>query len=469
MSILRFSYSDGSDTLAIMEASIKDGQQELRKGSVIAYGVGDLGLNFYWQGAGFFLLFFYTDVVGLPNLTAGFVIAAGGLVDAVTDPAMGFIADRTRSRFGRYRVYLLFGAPALAVAYAFLFWAPLAATASLAAAAALAAHVLFRVVYTCVSIPYGSLGANLTSDARARTNLAGARMFFGALGGLAVVQIVGGLRTGFSDAQAFVLAGVLAGFLGAIPIFATGLATRERHYASAACDAGLSPVAVGRLAVRNRPFLILIAAMLLITVANVLFAKTVLYLFERILKAPETGAATMAAMTVAPLAALPFWTFVFRRIDKRPGFLAGCAATIASFLLLLVAGDGSLMTTAIACVLISSSFAAFAVGFWSILPDTIDYGHLQSGARIESSLIGIASAVQKIGIATGGVLIGIALDTVGYDAAGTVSTAAAAELRMLIALAPIAATALAAAVFMRYPITADRHEAIVRELSVPAS
>lgn len=452
-----------------MDPCINGADRPIRKRAVMTYAVGDLGLNFYWQGAGFFLFFFYTDVVGLPNLTAGFVIAAGGLVDAFTDPAMGFIADRTQSRFGRYRVYLLLGAPALALAYAVLFWAPLAVPASFAAAAALAAHVIFRIVYTCVSIPYGSLGANLTSDAGARTNLAGARMFSGALGGLLVVQLVVWLRSGMEDAQAFVIAGAVAGFLGAVPVIATGLATRERHYAGGAGDAVQSPAAVAKLAARNRPFLILIAAMLLITIANVLFAKTVLYLFERILKAPETGAATMAVMTVAPLAALPFWTFVFRLIDKRPGFLAGCAATIASFLLLLFAGEGSPMMTAVACVLISSSFAAFAVGFWSILPDTIDFGHLQSGARTESSLIGIASAAQKIGIATGGALIGVALEAAGYDAAGAISAASADELRMMIALAPIAATAVAAAVFLRYPITGERHRAIVRELSVPAA
>lgn len=436
----------------------------IRKRAVLVYGVGDLGLNFYWQGAGFFLFFFYTDVVGLPNLTAGFVVAAGGLVDAVTDPAMGFIADRTRSRFGRYRVYLLFGAPALAFAYAFLFWAPLAAPASAAAAAALAAHVIFRIVYTCVSIPYGSLGANLTNDGGARTNLAGARMFFGALGGLIVVNLVVWLRTGHDDAQAFILAGAVAGLLGAVPVVTTGVATRERHYADRAAAEAQSPIAVAKRAAVNRPFILLIAAMLLITVANVLFAKTVLYLFERILKAPETGAATMAVMTVAPLVALPCWTVVFRLIDKRPGFLAGCAATIASFLLLLFAG-GSPMMTAIACVLISASFAAFAVGFWSILPDTIDFGHLQTGTRIESSLIGIASAAQKVGIAIGGALIGVALDTVGYDAAGAISATSAGELRMMIALAPIAATALAAAVFLRYPITSAGHRAIIKRLN----
>lgn len=447
-----------------MDRNAVDPQRPIRRREVIAYGVGDLGLNFYWQGAGYFLFFFYTDVVGLPNLAAGAVIALGGLVDAVTDPAMGLLADRTRSRFGRYRVYLLFGAPVLAIAYALLYWAPLAAPESLVAASALGAHIAFRIAYTCVSIPYGTLGANLSPDASARTSLAGSRMFFGALGGVLVVYIVGQMRDGMDDSHAFATAGAVAGILGAIPVVATGLFARERLHDDSAQDQPLSFAAVLRLAAANRPFVTLIRAMLLITVANILFVKTLLYLFERILNAPAAGAATLSVMTLTPLAALPVWTFIFRRIDKRPGFLVGCGATIASLLLLLLGGAGSPSITAVACVLISFSFAAFAIGFWSILPDTIDYGHLQSGVRIESSLVGVASAVQKIGIAIAGVMVGVALDAAGYDAAGALPAESALQLRVMIVTAPIALMALGAAVFLHYPLNAESHRAIVRKL-----
>ena len=460
-----FSYSDGSDTLAIMRNLDKAGDHRDRRKLVAAYGVGDLGLNFYWQGAGYFLFFFYTDVVGLPNALAGAVIAFGGLVDAVADPTMGMLADRTRSRFGRYRIYLLFGAPVLSLAFFLLFWAPLAAPQALAAAFAFGAHAFFRVAYTCVSIPYGSLGANLSSDARVRTSLAGSRMFFGALGGVCVVHLVGSLRAGADETSAFVTAGAIAGLLGAVPIIAAALATQERTYPTHAADRPQTLASLISHCATNRPFVILIASILLITVANVLFVKTVLYVFERILDEPEIGAVALSCMTAAPLIALPIWTVVFRRIDKRPGFLVGCVATIISFLLLLMAGDASPWLTALACVLISSSFAAFAVGFWSILPDTIDYGHFKSGMRIESSLIGVASAAQKAGIAIAGVLIGAALDAAGYDSAGAMSEASASRLLGILAIAPIVVVALAAAVFSKYPLTARDHRKIVDALA----
>lgn len=284
-------------------------------------------------------------------------------------------------------------------------------------------------------------------------------MFFGALGGIIVMQLVGGLRAEMDDAPAFVPAGIVAGLLGAVPVVTTGFTARERRYEQGDCDQPLSSAEVTRLVAANRPFIILISAMLLITVANVLFVKSALYLFERILKAPEAGAATMAMMTAAPLAAAPVWTLIFRRIDKRPGLLAGCGATTAGFLLLLVAGEESP----------AMSSAAFAGGFWSILPDTIDFGQLQSGSRIESSLIGVVSAVRKIGIAAAGVRIGLALEAAGYDAARRTSAESAATPGMMIALAPIAVLALGAAAFLRYPITAERHRAIIDKLSKDAA
>ncbi len=442
-----------------------DPRRPLSRREIAAFGVGDLGLNFYWQGAGYFLLFFYTDVVGLPNVLAGLIIAAGALVDAVTDPLMGMIADRTRSRYGRYRIYLVAGAPALAVAFAILFIAPLAAPHEAAAIAALGAHIIFRLAYTCVSIPYGSLGVSLSFDARARTSLAGSRMFFGALGGLFVVYLVGALRSGMDDRHAFAAAGAIAGILGALPIVATGLTLEEQTEADGAGERSPTVVRLLRLAASNLPFVILMAAMLSITVANIVFVKSVLYLFERILLAPEAGALAITLMTLTPLAALPFWTIVFRRIDKRPGFLAGSAALTASLFLLFVIGGMSPMGAVVACVLVAASFAAFAVGFWSILPDTIDHGHLRSGVRLESSFIGLASAVQKIGIALAGVAIGVALDSAGYEASGALEADGAELLRAIFALGPLALTALGAAIFLQYPLNAERHRAIVSALS----
>lgn len=99
-------------------------QTRLSWGQKIGYGSGDFAFNLYWQGVSLYLFYFYTDVLGLPNAMAGIIYAIGSLWDAVTDPAMGYVAERTRSRWGRYRPYLLFTPIPLALSYLLIFWHP---------------------------------------------------------------------------------------------------------------------------------------------------------------------------------------------------------------------------------------------------------------------------------------------------------------------------------------------------------
>jgi GPH family glycoside/pentoside/hexuronide:cation symporter len=127
-------------------------------------------------------LLYYTDVLGLAPATAGWIFAAALAWDAVTDPVMGYIASRTRTRWGRYRPYLLFGAVPLAASWALIFL-PTGFTGTALTLFALAAHMLFRTCYTVVSMPYVSLSAVMTSDSHERGVLAGFRMVAATGGG----------------------------------------------------------------------------------------------------------------------------------------------------------------------------------------------------------------------------------------------------------------------------------------------
>jgi len=114
---------------------------------IVGYGVGDFAMNLYWSGTAFFLLYWYTDVAGLPNATAGFLFFVGSVWDAATDPLMGVLAERTRTRWGRYRPYLLLGSIPLAASFVLLLWVPPLEGAALTGML-IAAHLLFRTAYT---------------------------------------------------------------------------------------------------------------------------------------------------------------------------------------------------------------------------------------------------------------------------------------------------------------------------------
>src|SRR5215813_7466191 len=116
------------------------------------FTLGDYACNLYWQSVSLFLMFYYTDVVGLSGATAGLIYMVASIFDGVIDPVMGAIADRTRTRFGRFRPYILAGGLPLALSFAFMFWKPALDGAGLLAVV-LASHLLFRVCYTALSVP----------------------------------------------------------------------------------------------------------------------------------------------------------------------------------------------------------------------------------------------------------------------------------------------------------------------------
>jgi len=137
--------------------------QKLGFGRIIGFTVGDYAFNLYWQSVSLFLLFFYTDAVGLSAGVAGLIYMIASIFDAAIDPFMGAIADRTRTRWGRYRPYILFGAPFVGIAFMLLYYRPPLQGAELALWM-LAAHIIFRIAYTVASIPYTAMSARLTPD-----------------------------------------------------------------------------------------------------------------------------------------------------------------------------------------------------------------------------------------------------------------------------------------------------------------
>jgi len=433
------------------------------------YGAGDLGLNFYWQGVGFFLLYFYTDIVGLPNTTAGIVYAIGGFVDALSDPVMGVIADRTRSRWGRYRPYLIFGVGPLGLSFIFLFTLPSLAPVAWVAGVCIATHILFRLCYTVVSIPYGALGTRLTFDARERTSVAGVRMLSGALGGVVIVMLVSHLRSAMSDQNAFMWISIFAAIIGAALICVAFFGTVERRLSGV--DSSLptlrqySFVDILKSTARNTPFLIITTALFLLTLANMVVVKTILYRFDHILASPNAGSLTIILMAATPLIAIPIWVKAYHWLDKRAGFLSGCAIVCLGLLSLYTTGNQSILFAMLSYITIAAGFSAFAVGVWSIIPDTIDFGHWKSGYRVESALVGFASAIQKAAIAIAGLCVGVALDAFGYHAGEMQDAATLKALHDFSAWVPIGFMFCAAAVFNFYPITALKHARIMSVIS----
>jgi len=149
----------------------------------IGYGVGDIAICFYWSGVGLYLLYFYTDIVGISPYLAGWIYALGIAWDAVTDPFMGYLAERTSSKRGKYRPYIFFGTIPLGLSFVLLFWVP-PFTGLPLFLCLLLVNVFHRTCFTIVSVPYSSLTPRITSDSEERTKLTTARMIGASFGTL---------------------------------------------------------------------------------------------------------------------------------------------------------------------------------------------------------------------------------------------------------------------------------------------
>jgi len=438
-------------------------QPRLSTGEVVAYGSGDLAFNLYFTFSSLFLLYFYTDVLGLSASVAGLVIMAALVWEGITDPAMGVIASRTRSRFGSYRPYLLFGSPALALVFVAMFL-PLDLSGNALAAFCLATHILFRTVYTVVNIPFVALSARMSADSLTRSRLAGARMLFAILTGLflaaATLPLVGrfgGGREGFLWVATFYAAIATLVLLNCF--------RRTRETVGEAPDAHPTFGAMLRAVRSNRIFLLLLGATLVGSIGYAMGGKALLYYMKYYAGSEETITIGLTvSLAAAALSMLP-WVRLTQRIGKRAVWLSGIviSATANILIFALAPKAGPLLYGLLAFSGVGN--AAFVLTFWSMLPDTVEVGEWQTGLRAEGALVGFLAFTQKVALGVGTGLIGILLDLIGYVPNVPQTPGALTSIRGLATIVP-AMLAIGAGLFIYfYPLDTRTHGRLVRAIA----
>ena len=439
-------------------------QTRLSWGQKIGYGSGDFAFNLYWQGVSLYLFYFYTDVLGLPNAMAGIIYAIGSLWDAVTDPAMGYVAERTRSRWGRYRPYLLFTPIPLALSYLLIFWHPGDVSVTTMAVLALTGQFIFRLLFTIASTPYSSLMARMTQNANDRAGMAGARMLFAYAGGFTVVLLIGAMLEAVgNDRQAFLLIGVVSGVMATLVFWLCFYICREPQDDATAANPPSLRETLQSLAA-NTPFFIVLAAILLMVSGTTLIGKTILYFFEYQMGDRNAGSQALMAFAATGLLVIPIWTFITLKTSKRFVWLLGSFLTGIALLALLVNPAQSISMVIWNYIAISAGSGAFAVTFWGMLPDTVEYGEWKTGIRVEASIFGLVTFAQKGAVALSAVLLGFLLDIIGYQAGQVQSAETLDGLRLIIVLVPLTGIVASALFMLFYPLSPQRHAEIVRQL-----
>lgn len=437
-------------------------RSSLPTGAVVAYGSGDLAFNLYFTFCSLFLLYFYTDVLGISASVGGLIIMAALMWEGITDPAMGVIASRTRSRFGSYRPYLAFGAPLLALAFVSMFL-PLGLSGNALAFFCLATHILFRTVYTVVNIPFVALSARMSADSLVRSRLAGARMLFAIITGLFLAAATLPLVARFGGGrEGFLWVATLYAFIATLVLLNCFKRTQETI--GEAPDAHPTFSAMLRAVGSNRVFLLLLGATLVGSIGYAMGGKALLYYMKYYAGSEETITIGLTvSLAAAALSMLP-WVKVTQRIGKRAVWLSGIAiSATANILIFAIAPKAGPMLYGL-LAFSGVGNAAFVLTFWSMLPDTVEVGEWQTGLRAEGALVGFLAFTQKVALGVGTGLIGILLDVIGYVPNAPQAPDTLTSIRGLATLVP-AALAVGAGLFIYfYPLDTRTHARLVRAI-----
>jgi GPH family glycoside/pentoside/hexuronide:cation symporter len=405
---------------------------------------------------------FYADVVLLPLGYLALAIALARAFDAITDPLVGWLSDRTRTRWGRRRPYMAVGAPLLGIAFLALFSPPPGLGPGGAALWFGACFMGFFFCHTIFSIPYNALGAELTLDYHERSSLFGWRESAALIGTLSAAVLPGFLIVGLGSARvAYSAMGAI--YAAALIVLGIAAATRLRERPEFSSRASNPFVPGVRRALRNRPFRILLTSYVIGSITAAIPGTLLPFFIEYVIR-PErvvfwttVGIATHFA---AALAAIPLFVFASQRYGKRATWLTAYAMSIVSLGAAFFVGEGDMWIGLMIFAWAGVAFGGQLLLTPSIQADVIDYDELHTGKRREAQYGALWALFPKL-VAIPGAAIPLAvLGALGYQPNTAQSPEVLFAIRALLGLVPAACAALALIIAWRFPITESIHRSI---------
>jgi glycoside/pentoside/hexuronide:cation symporter, GPH family len=437
----------------------------------LIYGCGDTGFSLTTTIIAAYFAIFLTDVVGIKPGIAALAIFLGRSWDYINDPLVGHLSDRTRSRWGRRRPFLLFGALPFALAFILLWTHPPFENQVLLAIYYAAAYVLFDTAASFVYMPYYALTPELTSNYDERTSLTAFRMSFSILGSLVAFTIPLLIIQSFRPENSLrvLLMGVIFAVASAAPLLIVFLGIRERQEYLELEQPGFfdSLKAAGK----NRPFIFGVFIFLLTWVSIDILQTTLLYFIKYVVQRESQSDIIMAVIFVTALLFLPLWEWISRKWDKRLAYCIGIAFWAAVQIVLIFLNPTTAFPLIIVlCLMAGIGVSAAHVLPWSIIPDTIEWDEWHTGERHEGMFYSLVTLSQKVASSIAIPLVLLMLQITGY-----VPTAAtqppSAQLGIRLAVGPIPAMLLSGGIVfaIRYPLSRESHRHIVQELEARRS
>ena len=405
-----------------------------------AFGCGDAGCNIIYTAMTGFLLLYYTDYAGVSAAAVGVIMLISRVFDGVSDLIMGNIVDRTHSRSGKARPWILRMCIPFALAGVLLFSVP----ASWAANAKLiyvfiTYNLVSTVIYTAINVPYSALNALMTQDPYERSVLSIFRNLLATAGSLFINTFTLKLVEFFGDnAAAWSKTFGVFGLIATILFLINFAGCRERvKPATKGGEVKNVPVKDGFVSLMKNKYWIIVTVMLaLIFISMALYGGATVYFAKTVLGDKNLVAPIGNAVYVAQIVTMFIVAFFVKKMGKRNVMIIGCVLNIAGFALMLFTTNYALI---IACsVLRGVASACMGATMWAMVSDTIDYGEWKTGNRTEGLVNSACSFGYKIGNGLGSAILGWIISFGGYvDTAAVPSTQAVFSVKLAFAIIPI--------------------------------
>lgn len=404
-----------------------DPQSKLSFIERFAYGTGDFAGNIVYSAISVFLVFYYTDVVNVNPGVVGSIMLISRIFDGFSDILMGLIVDRTKSKFGKARPWLLWMCVPYAISAVILFSVPANATDTFKMIYVfLSYNLVSTVIFTAINVPYATMNAMMTQNQYERTLLGTFRMLLATAGTLFINTFTLKVVHFFGDTpRAWTMTFLVFGIMTIAIFLFNFLFTHERVVEEPKVEAEKTNIRVEFAALfRNKYWLMMAGLIFFLYLSLTVNGGSAVYFAKAVLKDQNLVTPLGNASTIAQIATMFFVAPLTKKIGKRNAFLIGMGITGLSYIaLVMVQGTYSLVLVANVIKGIGSGFAASCM--WGMLSDTIEYGEWKTGIRTAGLANAASSFGSKVGSGLGGAILGWVMAAGGYDGSAATQTAAA--------------------------------------------
>ncbi len=442
--------------------------ERLKVREKIAYGVGDLGNNVAYGALGFYFVFFLTDVAGLSPFWAGNIFMIVRMWNAVLDMVVGGVSDHTKTRHGRRRPYLLYGALPLGVAFALLWQVFFVGEVSMIVFY-IFAGVLFSTMYSLVAIPYNALLPELSQDYNERTSISGFKMAFSFVGSLlsamGVTLIVDTIYPGkVMYRQSYPVMGWLLGAVVAVCILLCFAGTKERVQPTLQKPEPMLKSL--RSLLRLKEYRLVLGVFIFNMVGFDIIMALYIYFMKYALQiSDDVSYLFMMIPLVLAVIATPLWVWVSDKLGKKKAYIISAIYFVVPLLICLFLPAGNIPLIIGIIALIGVGISASQTLTFSILPDVVEVDELKNGVRREGTIYGTTMFLYKLASAVLVALTTAMLGVFGYlkSAGGEVVTQPASAIlgiRLLIGIVPALCFVLSAVFVKNLPLSKQEFDAI---------